>query len=247
MNTLDIKNLHVSIGAKDILKGVTLRIRQGEVHALMGPNGSGKSTLAQVLMGHPAYTVVRGSAMLKGADLLKRTPEARAKLGLFLSFQNPTEVPGVSFVNFLRSAYRATSSRPLPKDFLAYLEHTATSLGFGRELVSKNLNEGFSGGEKKRAEILQMAVLEPKMAILDETDSGLDVDALRSVARGIDRIRGRSTGVLVITHYQRILRYLKPDVVHIMSSGKIIASGDRKLAAKIERRGYGWITKEEVV
>ncbi len=247
MNALAIKQLRVRVEGKEILRGVDLSVKQGEVHAVMGPNGSGKSTLAQTLMGHPAYTVMRGAVRFRGKNVLRLAPEERARLGIFLSFQHPMEVSGVPFLNFLRAAYNATSAKKKDVsavDFVALVRKKVSFLGFGSELIERNLNEGLSGGEKKRAEILQMAVLSPKLAVLDETDSGLDIDALRSVARGIEKLRKTGMSIIVITHYQRILRYLKPDRVHVMVDGKIIASGDRRLAMTLEKKGYGWLTRE---
>ncbi len=255
-NSLDILRLHVSVEGKEILKGVTLSVKQGEVHALMGPNGSGKSTLAHVLLGHPRYQVTGGSILYKGASILGLSPEERAKLGLFLSFQYPMEVPGVSFTNFLRTAYNNTrreKDNPISAvDFVKRLREKAEVLGLKEEFFRRPVNEGFSGGEKKRSEIFQLAVLEPTMAVLDETDSGLDIDALRVVAEGINKLRSsrRSVdlrsgpGILLITHYQRILNYVKPDFVHVLVDGKIAASGDRRLALTLEEKGYGWATKD---
>lgn len=253
-NNLNIRNLHVSIVDQQslaetaILKGVTLEVKPGEVHAIMGPNGSGKSTLAYTLAGHPFYTVdqEKGSELtLNGQDLLELSPDQRAALGLFLAFQYPVEVTGVKVQNFLRLAYNARFANQPEKLFptvLAFRQHLqslAEELKVKSELLKRGLNEGFSGGEKKRLEILQMAVLEPSFAVLDETDSGLDVDAMRAVAEGVRKIvEKHHTGVIVITHYQRILKYLQPDFVHVMKAGKIIQSGGRELAAELEAKGY---------
>lgn len=249
MNELSINQLHVSVEGKEILKGVTLSVKTGEVHALMGPNGSGKSTLANVLLGHPRYRVTAGSIVYAGRDVATLMPEERAKLGLFLSFQYPMEVPGVSFTNFLRTAYNNTR-RPTEKpisavDFVKVLRQKAETLGLREEFFRRPVNEGFSGGEKKRSEIFQMAVLEPSIAVLDETDSGLDIDALRVVSEGIQTLRSSALGILLITHYQRILNYVQPDFVHVLIDGSIVASGDRSLALKLEEKGYGWIAKDE--
>lgn len=236
---------------REILRGVTLSVRQGEVHALMGPNGSGKSTLAHVLLGHPRYVVTGGSITYKGVSIMGLSPEARAKLGLFLSFQYPMEVPGVSFTNFLRTAYNNTrrdkDDSISAVDFVKLLREKAEMLGLKEEFFGRPVNEGFSGGEKKRSEIFQLAVLEPSMAVLDETDSGLDIDALRIVANGIANLRSSNLGILLITHYQRILNFVKPDFVHVLVDGKIVASGDRRLAMTLEKRGYAWIGKEAVI
>ncbi len=269
MIDLEIQNLHVSIeGAPttpalratppqrggEILKGVTLSVRQGEVHALMGPNGSGKSTLAHVLLGHPRYEVTGGSITYKGVSIMGLSPEQRAKLGLFLSFQYPMEVPGVSLTNFLRTAYNNTrrgKDNPISAvDFVKLLREKAEWLGLKEEFFRRPVNEGFSGGEKKRSEIFQLAVLEPSMAVLDETDSGLDIDALRVVADGINKLRANrrsgdrrsGPGILLITHYQRILNYVQPDFVHVLVDGKIVASGDRTLAMRLDEKGYGWVS-----
>lgn len=250
MNTLIIKNLHVSVEGKEILHGVDLSVKTGEVHAIMGPNGSGKSTLAHVLLGHPRYEVTKGSIKFRGKNVLKMTPEARAQLGLFLSFQYPMEVHGVPFTTFLRTAYNNTRRQPNDPisalDFVKILRAKAAELGLKEDFFRRNVNEGFSGGEKKRAEIFQMAVLQPSVAVLDETDSGLDIDALRVVSEGIQKLRGKNLGVILITHYQRILNYVKPDFVHVLANGKIVASGDRRLALTLEKKGYSWLTKEKV-
>ncbi len=241
MNQLRIENLHVSIGDTEILKGVNLTVKPGEVHALMGPNGSGKSTLASTLMGHPAYTVTKGSITVDGKDVLAMEPEKRAKAGLFLSFQYPVEVPGVRFLNFLRIAVNAKLPKDEPMlfhDLQKLVKEQLALLKFDGAILNRSLNEGFSGGEKKRAEILQMAVLQPKYAVLDETDSGLDVDALKIVASGINALAGKDRGILVITHYQRLLDYVKPQFVHVLEKGRITKEGGPELALKIEKAGY---------
>ena len=236
---LIIKDLHVSIEGKKILNGVNLTVRKGEVCALMGPNGSGKSTLAYTLMGHPKYDVEKGEAWYKGKNILQLAPDERAKLGLFLSFQYPQEIPGVSVSNFLRTAYNAVKSAPIPvPDFVKMLKEKMKLLRIEDTFSRRYLNEGFSGGEKKRTEILQLAVLQPEMAILDETDSGLDIDSLKIVAEGVNTLLGPNLGVLIITHYQRILNYITPDKVHIMVKGKIVKSGGKELAHELEARGY---------
>lgn len=247
MNTLEIKNLHAKIGNKPILKGITLTIKSGEIHAVMGPNGSGKSTLVNILMGHPKYTITKGSVKFNGKNLLELESHERANLGLFLGFQHPLEIPGVSLGNFLRLAKNSTlKSRKLteipPADFLKTLKTTASSLKMDETFVSRSVNEGFSGGERKRAEIVQMSVLEPKIALLDEIDSGLDIDALKVVAAGIKTFfKKNNPGILLVTHYQRLLNYITPDHVHIISDGKIIRSGDKKLAVELEKKGYAKI------
>lgn len=245
MSSLSIKNLHVCVDEKPILKGVTLEIKAGEVHAVMGPNGSGKSTLANTLAGHPFYTITDGSITLDSQDLVEKAPDERANAGLFLAFQYPVEVSGVKVNNFLRLAYEARfSAQPERKfktvlAFRKHLETVAKALDVNPELLKRGLNEGFSGGEKKRVEILQMAVLEPKFAILDETDSGLDVDALKAVSAGIRKIlKQHQMGVLIITHYQRILKYVEPDMVHVMVDGKIARSGGKEFALELEKEGY---------
>jgi Fe-S cluster assembly ATP-binding protein len=233
-----VENLHVAVGDKRILNGITLSVPTGAVHALMGPNGSGKTTLAHVLMGHPGYVVQSGGVSLDGTSLLGLHVEERAKAGLFLSFQYPVEIPGVSFLHFLRTAYAALHGEGLSaKELRTRAEAAMETLGMPKEFLQRSVNEGFSGGEKKRAEIVQLAVLQPKYAILDETDSGLDVDALRTVAAGVQQLRG-TMGVLVITHYSRILTHLQPDAVHVMGDGKIVRSGGADLAQTIEREGY---------
>jgi Fe-S cluster assembly ATP-binding protein len=259
---LEIRDLHARIDEKEILRGVNLTVRQGETHALMGPNGSGKSTLANVIMGHPRYEVTQGEIRFNGLDLLELSPDKRARLGLFLAFQYPSSVPGVSVGNFLRRALEAkregydpnapeTPSGEAPKrkgmppaEFRKLLNEKMKLLKVDNTFINRYINEGFSGGEKKRAEILQMAMLEPKMAVLDETDSGLDIDALRIVAEGVNALRGPNMGVLLITHYQRLLNYIQPDIVHVMYRGRIIRTGGPDLALELEQKGYEWLTGE---
>ncbi|MFH2019841.1 MAG: Fe-S cluster assembly ATPase SufC [archaeon] len=235
---LEIKNLYVNVDDKEILKGLNLTIENGKVHALMGPNGSGKSTLSFALMGHPRYVVTKGSALLDDKNLLEMSVDERAKSGLFLSFQYPQEIQGITIMNFLRTAYNEMKPRMDVRQFSDLLYEKMALLKIDKEFAKRHVNVGFSGGEKKRAEILQMAVLEPKYAILDETDSGLDVDALRIVSEGIKDLISPKLGVLIITHYQRILHHIKPDFVHVMIDGKIKKSGDYRLAEEIEKRGY---------
>ncbi|MBR1800180.1 MAG: Fe-S cluster assembly ATPase SufC [Bacteroidaceae bacterium] len=248
---LEIKDLHATVGDKEILKGIDLVIRPGEIHALMGTNGAGKSTLSNVLVGHPAYTVTEGSVTFHGKDLLALSPDERSHEGLFLSFQQPVEIPGVSMVNFMRAAVNAKRKYQGldPMDagaFLKLMREKRKIVELDNKLTSRSVNEGFSGGEKKRNEIFQMAMLEPSMCILDETDSGLDVDALRIVAEGFNKLRKPETSAIVITHYQRLLDYLKPDVVHVLIDGRIVKTGGPELAAEIEARGFDWIKKEEL-
>jgi Fe-S cluster assembly ATP-binding protein len=243
VSELKIENLHVSVDGKEILKGINLDIKQGEIHALMGPNGSGKSTLSFAIMGHPKYEITKGNVILDGKNVLEMSVDERARAGLFLSFQYPSEIAGVTLANFLRTAYNETKNHGKTKkvnvlDFMKLLYLKMELLKMDKEFAKRNLNVGFSGGEKKRCEILQMAILEPKFGILDETDSGLDVDALRIVATGVKELIGPNLGVLIITHYQRILHYIKPDHVHIMMNGKIVKSGDYTLAEEIETKGY---------
>jgi Fe-S cluster assembly ATP-binding protein len=235
---LEISGLHATVEDKEILKGVDLRVPQGEIHALMGPNGSGKSTLAYTVMGHPKYRVTAGSISFDGQELLPLTADARARLGLFLCFQYPTAIPGVTLVNFLRAMLRAQGREMPAREFLNRLSTEMKSLKVEESFRSRYINDGFSGGEKKRSEILQLAMLRPKLAILDETDSGLDVDALRTVAEGVTRLAGPEMGALVITHYPRILDYLRPDAVHVMHDGRIVMSGGADLAQRIEKDGY---------
>jgi Fe-S cluster assembly ATP-binding protein len=243
---LEIRNLHATAGDKEILRGIDLTVNTGEVHAVMGPNGSGKSTLAQVLAGHPAYVVTEGSVFYEGQDLLDLEPEERAQAGLFLAFQYPVEIPGVSNAYFLRAAYNEIrKARGLEEvdsmDFLDLLEEKLKVVEWGPEIMSRAVNSGFSGGEKKRNEILQMAVLQPRLAILDETDSGLDIDALRIVAAGVNTLRRPDNATIVVTHYQRLLNYIVPDYVHVLSAGRIVRSGGKELALELEARGYEWL------
>ena len=260
---LEIRNLHASVDGKEILRGVDLIVKQGETHALMGPNGSGKSTLANVIMGHPKYVVTQGEIFFKGYNILEFSADKRSRLGIFLAFQYPSSVPGVTVGNFLRRAIEAkrdgfnpevpsphTGQMPKrkgmpPAEFRKLLNEKMKILDVDNTFINRYINEGFSGGEKKRAEILQMAMLEPNMAILDETDSGLDIDALRIVSQGVNALRGQNLGVLIITHYQRILNYITPDVVHVMSKGRIIRTGGSDFAMELEQKGYAWLTGED--
>ncbi|HMM48965.1 MAG TPA: Fe-S cluster assembly ATPase SufC [Miltoncostaeaceae bacterium] len=236
---LQITDLEVAVDDTPILKGVNLTVPQGEVHALMGPNGSGKSTLAYALAGHPRYEITGGQVLFAGQDLAELEPDERARLGLFLAMQYPVEVPGVSVMNFLRTALNATRGEEIkPRDFVKLFDEKSRLLGFDRAFADRYLNEGFSGGEKKRHEIMQMAMLSPKFAVLDETDSGLDVDALRVVSEGVNHLRGPELGVLIITHYTRILQYIRPDVVHVMYQGRIARTGGPELADYLEEHGY---------
>ena len=243
---LEIKDLRASAGEKEILKGINLTVKPGEVHAVMGPNGSGKSTLAQVLAGHPAYEVTGGSVRYEGQDLLDMEPEERAQAGVFLAFQYPVEIPGVTNAYFLRAAYneirKARGQEEIDSlDFVDLLEEKLKFVEWEPEIMSRAVNSGFSGGEKKRNEILQLAVLEPKLAILDETDSGLDIDALRIVAAGVNKLRDKKRSYIVVTHYQRLLNYIVPDFVHVLAGGRIVKSGGKELALELESKGYGWI------
>lgn len=247
MNTLKIENLSASIEDKEILRNLSLTIPKGEVHAIMGPNGSGKSTLAKVLSGHPDYDVTGGSVSLDDEEILGLEPDEISRLGLFLAFQYPMEVPGVSIANFIRAARNARlaeGEKVKAVDFYKELYEKMDDLGMDRKFTARSLNDGFSGGEKKRCEILQMSMLDPKYCILDETDSGLDIDALRVVSEGVNRMRNPDRGILVITHYQRLLEYIVPDYVHVMSEGKIIRTAGKELALELEERGYDWIKQE---
>lgn len=248
---LEVNGLRAKVEDKEILKGVDLTVRAGEVHAIMGPNGSGKSTLSGVLTGNPAYTVTGGSATFHGLDLLALSPEDRSHEGLFLSFQYPVEIPGVSMVNFMRAAVNAKrkyfNESPLSaSDFLKLMRQKRAIVELDNKLASRSVNEGFSGGEKKRNEIFQMAMLEPRLAILDETDSGLDIDALRVVAGGVNQLKSKDNATIVITHYQRLLDYIKPDFVHVLYKGRIVRSGGPELALELEERGYDWIKEENL-
>ena len=247
---LEIIDLHARINGKEILKGINLTVREGEVHALMGQNGAGKSTLSNVIVGHPSYEVTQGKILFNGKDLLELKPEDRAHEGIFLSFQQPVEIPGVSMVNFMRAALNAKRKyqglEPLSAgDFLKLMREKRRIVELDNKLANRSVNEGFSGGEKKRNEIFQMAMLEPTLSILDETDSGLDVDALRIVAEGFNKLRTPQTSAIVITHYQRLLDYLKPDVVHVLLDGRIVKTAGPELAFEIEKRGFDWIKKEQ--
>ena len=246
---LEIKDLHASVNGKEILKGINLSIKKGEVHAIMGPNGSGKSTLSSVLVGNPAFEVTKGSVTFEGKDLLALNPEDRSHEGLFLSFQYPVEIPGVSMVNFMRAAvYEQRKYKGLPaltaREFLKLMRGCLAVVELDNKLANRSVNEGFSGGEKKRNEIFQMAMLEPKLSILDETDSGLDIDALRIVAEGVNKLKTPETSCIVITHYQRLLDYIKPDIVHVLYKGRIVKTAGPELALELEERGYDWIKAE---
>jgi len=250
MSSLKISDLHAGIATNEIVRGLSLEIPKGEVHAIMGPNGSGKSTLAKVLAGHEDYAVISGSVEMDGVDLLAMEPDARSRAGLFLGFQYPCEVAGVSNANFLRAALQARLPQGGELDAVAFyhrLYAKMDALEIPRNFTSRSVNEGFSGGEKKRNEILQMTMLEPSYAVLDETDSGLDIDALKVVSQGVNTLRGPSVGILLITHYQRLLNYIEPDVVHVMIEGRIVRSGDKSLALELEAQGYDWLREEAVV
>lgn len=251
MSQLEIKNLHVNIDGKEILKGLDLTVEQGKIHAIMGPNGTGKSTLAYTLMGHPSYTVTEGEVHFKGQNILELEPDERSRLGIFLAFQYPVAIPGVTVANFLRTAINARrravnaedKGMPIP-EFRKLLKEKMDLLRMDHTFAGRYLNEGFSGGEKKRAEILQLAALKPEIAILDETDSGLDIDALRIVADGVNALMSNDMGMLVITHYQRLLNYIKPDYVHVMLDGRIVESGGPDLALHLEDQGYDWVREK---
>lgn len=243
---LTVKNLHASINGKEILKGVDLEVHAGEVHAIMGPNGSGKSTFASVLAGNGVYEVTEGEMAFEGENLLDMAPEERAWMGLFLSFQYPVEIPGVSMVNFMRTAVnehrKYKGQEPIPAgEFLALMREKEALIGMDKEMMRRSVNDGFSGGEKKRNEIFQMAILEPRLSILDETDSGLDIDALRIVASGLNKLKRPGNATVLITHYQRLLNYVKPDIVHVMYDGQIVRSGGAELALELEEKGYDWL------
>ena len=251
MSELDIRNLHVKIEDREILKGVNLTVKKGEIHALMGPNGTGKSTLAYALMGHPSYEVSEGEVWFKNQNILELEPDKRAHLGIFLAFQYPVAIPGVTVANFMRTALNAQRKSRNPEEkgisipeFRRLLKERMELLKMDSSFAGRYLNEGFSGGEKKRAEVLQMATLQPEMAIMDETDSGLDIDALRVVSEGVNALRGPDLGVLLITHYQRILNYIKPDFVHIMLDGRIVETGSSELALHLEEHGYDWLREK---
>jgi Fe-S cluster assembly ATP-binding protein len=247
MQSLEIKNLHVSIGEKEIVKGLSLTIHTGEVHAVMGPNGTGKSTLSKAIAGHPDYTITSGDVLLDGKSILPMQPDERARSGLFLAFQYPSEIPGVTIANFLRAAIQARLGPGEELDATAYYKRLYSKmdlLKIDRKFTARAVNDGFSGGEKKRCEILQMAMLEPRFSLMDETDSGLDIDALRIVSEGVNTLRGDKLGILLITHYQRLLDYIVPDYVHVMFDGRIVKSGDKSLALELESKGYDWVKKE---
>jgi len=246
---LEIKNLHSKVEDKEILKGINLKVQKGEVHAIMGPNGSGKSTLASVLAGREGYEVTQGEVLFEGQNLLDKKPEERARAGIFLAFQYPIEIPGVGNSYFLKTALNAIRAERGEEeidaiDFLSIIKEKMKLLDMDEKFLKRNVNEGFSGGEKKRNEILQMAVLEPKLCILDETDSGLDIDSLKIVAKGVNAMRGPDRAMIVITHYQRLLDYIVPDRVHVLQDGKIVHSGDKELAYHLEEKGYGWVTQK---
>lgn len=248
---LKIKNLHASVEGEEILKGINLEINPGEVHAIMGPNGSGKSTLASVIAGNEDFEVTQGDIIFEKANISELSPDERAHRGIFLSFQYPVEIPGVSVTNFIKTSInqirKARGEKDMPaNEMLKKIREKSALLDMDRKFLSRSLNEGFSGGEKKRNEIFQMAMLEPKLAILDETDSGLDIDALRIVSDGVNRLRTKDNATLVITHYQRLLDYVVPDVVHVLLDGKIVKSGDKELAKELEERGYDWLKAEQV-
>ena len=247
---LTIENLHAKIGEQEILKGISLSIKPGEVHAIMGPNGSGKSTLSKVLAGHTAYEVTEGKVKFKGQNLLNLNPEQRAQQGLFLSFQYPVEIPGVTNINFLKAAVNAVRKAQGKAsldaiDFLSFIREKCAQVSMDEGFLYRNINEGFSGGEKKRNEMVQLLALEPSLAILDETDSGLDIDALKTISQGVNQLRSPERSMIVVTHYQRLLNYIEPDFVHVLANGRIIKSGDKSLALELEQKGYGWLESLE--
>jgi len=244
MQSLEIKDLHISIGDKPIVNGLTLTVNRGEVHAVMGPNGTGKSTLAKAIAGHPDYAITSGDVLVDGASILEMEPDERARAGVFLAFQYPSEIPGVSIANFVRAALQSRLPEGEELEATKYYKNLYAkmdALKIDRKFTSRSVNEGFSGGEKKRCEILQMAMLEPTYAIMDETDSGLDIDAMKVVAEGVNALRGPKLGILLITHYQRLLDYIVPDYVHVMWDGRIVKSGDKSLALELEAKGYDWV------
>jgi len=247
---LSINQLNVAINQQPILKGINLQVRAGEVHAIMGPNGSGKSTLSKVLAGHPAYEITSGDITYMGQDLIPLTPEARAQAGIFMSFQYPVEIPGVTNINFLKASLNAIrkgqGKNPLDAiEFLTFIREKCELVDMDESFLYRSINEGFSGGEKKRNEILQMAMLEPKLAVLDETDSGLDIDALRVISEGVNAMRTKDRAIILVTHYQRLLNYIEPDFIHVLANGRIIKSGDKSLALELEDKGYGWLEETE--
>ncbi|HOY53999.1 MAG TPA: Fe-S cluster assembly ATPase SufC [Opitutaceae bacterium] len=247
MSAIEIKDLHVAIGDKPIVKGLSLTIKQGEVHAIMGPNGTGKSTFSKAIAGHPDYTITQGDVLIDGQSILALEPDERARAGIFLAFQYPCEIPGVSIANFIRAAMQARLKDGEELDATGYYKQLYAqmdSLKIDRKFTSRAVNDGFSGGEKKRCEILQMAMLKPRFAFMDETDSGLDIDALRIVSEGIEHMRGADLGILLITHYQRLLNHIVPDFVHVMYDGRIVKSGDKSLALELEAKGYDWVKTE---
>ena len=244
MSAIEIRDLHVAIGDKPIVKGLSLTIKQGEVHAIMGPNGTGKSTFSKAIAGHPDYTITQGDVLIDGQSILALEPDERARAGIFLAFQYPCEIPGVSIANFIRAAMQARLKDGEELDATGYYKQLYAqmdSLKIDRQFTSRAVNDGFSGGEKKRCEILQMAMLKPRFAFMDETDSGLDIDALRIVSEGIEHMRGPDLGILLITHYQRLLNHIVPDFVHVMYDGRIVKSGDKSLALELEAKGYDWV------